>query len=59
MGVHREQGEPGVVGLADGAPGTVLVDVTDFELLEVAAEGFAVALRGNLLEVLDHGSVLG
>jgi hypothetical protein len=35
--VHGEQGKPGVVGLGDGAAGTVLVDVADREILEIQA----------------------
>ena len=34
VGVHRQQREPGVVGLADGPAERVLVDVADVEVLE-------------------------
>ena len=37
------------------ATGTVLIDVADDEILEVASEGFAVALRPDLFEILHHG----
>ena len=47
VGVHRQQREPGVVGLADRAAGPVLVDVADLEVLVVAAEGFAVAVLAD------------
>ena len=34
--------------LTDGAPRPVLVHISDFEVLEIAAEGLAVTLRANL-----------
>src|SRR5581483_3265934 len=52
--VHGQQGEPGVVGLADGAPGPVLVDVTHREVLVGASEALAVAPLAHLLCRSDH-----
>jgi hypothetical protein len=37
VGVVGEQREPGVVGLRDGPPVRVVIDVADGEVLEVAA----------------------
>jgi hypothetical protein len=37
MLVHGQKREPGIVGLADGAAGQVLVDVAFGEILEIAA----------------------
>src|SRR5262245_20219068 len=54
MLVHRQQGEPGVVGLGEGAPGAVLVDVADLEFLVVAPGRFAVAPRPYFLCPTDH-----
>ena len=50
MRVHRQQREPGVVGLGDGAAGAVLVDVADLEILVVAAEGLAEAIGSDILD---------
>ncbi|WP_345402244.1 hypothetical protein [Nonomuraea salmonea] len=49
VGVHRQEREPGVVGLADGAAHGVLVDVPDGEVLVVAADGGLVDGQGRLL----------
>src|SRR5262249_37673644 len=52
--VHGEQREPGVVGLAERAPGAMLVDVAALELLEVAPRRLAVSLRADFLSPADH-----
>ena len=54
MGVHGQQGEPGVVGVRDGPAGAVFVDVTSLEILEVAAEGFAVSLGAERGGNVNH-----
>src|SRR5688572_28315741 len=46
--VHREKREGDIVILGDGAPGAVLVDVADAELLVVATETFAIGARAYL-----------
>src|SRR5690606_29044364 len=45
--VHGQQGEPGIVGFADRAPRAMLVDVADNEVVEEAAERFAIALTAE------------
>src|SRR5207237_3252658 len=52
--VHRQQGEPGVVGLADRASRAVLVDLADREILEVPAGSGAPATRRNFLGQSHH-----
>src|SRR4029078_10697758 len=42
----------------DRAPGAVLVDLADAEVLVVAAEGFAGAVLADTLGGLDHGCLL-
>jgi hypothetical protein len=54
VGVHGQQREPDVVGLSDGAPGTVLVDIADREVLVVAPEALAIALRTHRFRRSDH-----
>src|SRR5262245_16357683 len=54
VGVHRQQGEPGIVAFGDRAAGAVLIDIADVEVIIVAAEAFAVALGTDLIVAL-HG----
>src|SRR5262245_51558045 len=54
MRVHREEREPDVVGLGDGAPGTVLVDVADGEVLVVSADILPVAALADRLRRAAH-----
>jgi hypothetical protein len=49
LGVHREQGHPDVVGVGDGATGTVLEGVADDEILVVQPGCLAVHPRRNLV----------
>src|SRR5882757_251156 len=42
VSVHRQQGEPNVVRLGDGATGPVLVDVAHFEVFVAATEALAI-----------------
>ena len=52
--VQGQQGEQVVLGLGEGFPPTMLVDIADFEFLEVAPKGLAVALRADLLGTVRH-----
>src|SRR5204863_5610306 len=52
--VHRQEREPGVVGLADRAPGAVLVDIADREFLETAPGARAEPPRPDLSRDCDH-----
>src|SRR4051794_36021485 len=54
MLVHGHQREPGIVGFADRAAGTVLVDVAHVKVLEIAPEALAITLRADLFEGLRH-----
>src|SRR5438105_7288868 len=54
MLVHRQQGEPGVVGLADRPPGPVLIDIAEREILEIAAGAGAPAPRRDFPGDCDH-----
>src|SRR5260221_11984240 len=54
MLVHGQQREPGVLGLGDRTAGSMLVDVADREVLEIAAEPLAIALLADLVRVLHH-----
>jgi len=47
--VHRKQRERDVVVLGDRAPGAMLVDVADPEVLEIAPERLAVGALADLL----------
>src|SRR6185436_15974611 len=55
MLVHRQQREPGVVGLADGAARAMLVDLADGEVLVVAAVAFAQPVLTDGFGGCDHG----
>src|SRR5262249_53384768 len=52
--VHRQEREPGVVGLADRAPGAMLINIADRELLETAAGTGAKAPRPDFFRDGDH-----
>ena len=54
MGVHRQQGEPRVVGFRYGATGTVFVDVADLKFFEIAAEALADTVFTNRFCILGH-----
>ena len=54
VGVHGQEGEPDVVGLRDGAPGPVLVDIADREVLVIAPEALAIALGADFFRRSDH-----
>src|ERR1700730_18594960 len=54
MGVHRQQREPRIVALGNGAAGTVFVDIADGEIVVIPAETFAVALWTDCLVTLHH-----
>src|SRR5690349_18558032 len=52
--VHRQEREPGVVRLADRAPGAVLVDIADREFLEATPGARAETPRSDLPRDCDH-----
>ncbi len=54
MRVHRQQREPGVVGLRDRPAGAMLVDITRREVLVVATEALPKALRADLPRSFPH-----
>jgi methyl coenzyme M reductase subunit D len=53
--VHGQKREPGVVRFGDTAPGPVLVNVADREILQIAPEGFPVSPGPHCLGFDDHG----
>jgi hypothetical protein len=54
MLVHREQREPGIIGLADGAAWPVLIDVAFGEILEIAAVAFTITMRAYVFRDRNH-----
>src|SRR5262249_35293020 len=54
MEIHGHQRELDIVGLGNRAAGPMLVNVTDYEILEVAPVGRAIALLSNLLSLQGH-----
>src|SRR3954453_19338408 len=54
MLVHREQCEPGIVGLADRASRAMFINVADREILEIPACGGAPAPRCDFPGNRDH-----
>ena len=52
--VHGEQREMDVVGLGDGAPRAMLIDVADGELLEISAIAFAITLLADFAPLYRH-----
>jgi hypothetical protein len=53
VGVHRQQGEPDIVGFGDGSAWPMLVDVADVEVLIIAA-GIVPEATGADLNSANH-----